>query len=153
MPRSAKQKQGFGYLFEEDYLVRTLGRIARDPEVALTELVANAWDAGASQVDTAIPLAKDANLVVRDNGHGLTPAQFKARWMTLGYDRVKNQGEDVEFAPERKDLRRRLMAATGRGVTDCFASGICIRWRRGAGEGLHVRDRNAEQEKTIPYRE
>lgn len=27
---------------EEDYLMRTLGRIAHDPEVALTELVANA---------------------------------------------------------------------------------------------------------------
>ena len=37
-----------GSLFEENYLVRTLGRIAQDPEVALTELVANAWDAGAS---------------------------------------------------------------------------------------------------------
>ncbi|REE18641.1 histidine kinase/DNA gyrase B/HSP90-like ATPase [Paraburkholderia sp. BL23I1N1] len=134
MPRSAKQKQGFGYLFEEDYLVRTLGRIARDPEVALTELVANAWDAGASQVDTAIPLAKDANLVVRDNGHGLTPAQFKARWMTLGYDRVKNQGEDVEFAPERKDLRRRAYGRNGAGRHGllCFGDLYSVEtWRGG----------------------
>jgi hypothetical protein len=48
MGRTRKKEQGFGSLFEEDYLVRTLGRIAHDPEVALTELVANAWDAGAS---------------------------------------------------------------------------------------------------------
>ncbi|MGF6642433.1 ATP-binding protein [Paraburkholderia sp. GAS82] len=136
MTRSAKQKQGFGSLFEEDYLVRTLGRIARDPEVALTELVANAWDAGASQVDIAIPLAKDANLVVRDNGHGLTPAQFKARWMTLGYDRVKNQGEDVEFPPERKDLRRRAYGRNGVGRHGllCFGDFYSVEtWRGGRG--------------------
>lgn len=36
-----------GSLFEENYLIRTLGHIAYDPEIALTELVANAWDAGA----------------------------------------------------------------------------------------------------------
>ena len=32
-----------GSLFEDDYLIRTLGNIARDPDYALTELVANAW--------------------------------------------------------------------------------------------------------------
>ena len=35
-------------LFEEDYLLRELGQVAHVPQVALTELVANAWDAGAS---------------------------------------------------------------------------------------------------------
>lgn len=44
----SRRDKGSGSLFEEDYLVRTLGRIANDPETALTELVANAWDAGAS---------------------------------------------------------------------------------------------------------
>ncbi|UUZ47511.1 hypothetical protein LP420_30360 [Massilia sp. B-10] len=43
-PRDKKIEQNFGSLFEDDYLVRNLGRIAQDPEVALTELVANAWD-------------------------------------------------------------------------------------------------------------
>lgn len=45
-------------LFEENYLTRTLGRIAQDPDVALTELVANAWDAGASLVDLTMPSGK-----------------------------------------------------------------------------------------------
>lgn len=36
--------QSFGSLFEEDYLIRNLGQIAHDPEIALTELVANAWE-------------------------------------------------------------------------------------------------------------
>jgi hypothetical protein len=86
-----------GSFFEEDYLVRTLGRIAHDPEVALTELVANAWDAGASLVDITVPGVRDTALVVQDDGHGMTAMQFKGRWMRLGYDRIKHQGVQVEF--------------------------------------------------------
>lgn len=42
MARPKKADTSTGLIFEEDYLVRTLGRIAHDPEVALTEMVANA---------------------------------------------------------------------------------------------------------------
>ena len=38
-------------LFEDDYLLRELGQVAHVPQVALTELVANAWDAGATRVE------------------------------------------------------------------------------------------------------
>jgi hypothetical protein len=31
-------------LFEDDYLLRELGQVAHVPQVALTELVANAWN-------------------------------------------------------------------------------------------------------------
>jgi hypothetical protein len=45
---SARVNQGC--LFEHDFLRRTLGAIANTPEIALTELVSNAWDAGATTV-------------------------------------------------------------------------------------------------------
>jgi HSP90 family molecular chaperone len=86
MTRHNKNIAGFGSLFEEDYLLRTLGRIAHDPDVALTELVANAWDAGASCVDITIPPEKQNTLVVLDDGHGMSADQFKNRWMTLAYN-------------------------------------------------------------------
>lgn len=35
-----------GSLFEENYLIRTLGNLVTQPDIALTELGANAWDAG-----------------------------------------------------------------------------------------------------------
>lgn len=41
-------------LFEEDYILRSLGSIVNQPDTALTELVANAWDAGASCVEIHI---------------------------------------------------------------------------------------------------
>ena len=52
---STKQKIIQGSLFEDDYLVKSLGNIVRDAEYALTELVANAWDAGATKVNINVP--------------------------------------------------------------------------------------------------
>jgi len=86
-----------GSLFEEDYLVRSLGDVAHKADVALTELVANAWDAGSSRVDIIIPDSRDDLLVIEDDGIGLTKEEFHSRWMRLGYNRVKNQGNKVKF--------------------------------------------------------
>ena len=94
------ENSGFqGSLFEEDYLIRTLGTLVHSPEIALTELVANAWDAGATTVDIHIPEDYDQKLIVEDNGTGLTEKQFKERWMKLGYNRIKHQGKNVIFPP------------------------------------------------------
>lgn len=95
----AKQKQPFiqGSLFEEDYLIRTLGALVNSPDIALTELVANAWDAGATVVDIFIPEDYGQKLIIEDNGVGLTKDEFHARWMRLGYNRIKHQGKNVIF--------------------------------------------------------
>lgn len=86
-----------GSLFEEDYLIRTLGNLANSPEVALTELVANAWDAGATLVEIFIPEKHGEKLTIEDNGVGMTKDEFYSRWMKLGYNRLKHQGKKVEF--------------------------------------------------------
>ncbi|MFZ2782303.1 MAG: ATP-binding protein [Rectinemataceae bacterium] len=88
-----------GSLFEEDYLIRTLGSLAHHSDIALTELVANAWDAGASEVRITIPEKSGDRLIVEDNGTGLIPRNFSSRWMKLGYNRIKHQGKKVEFPP------------------------------------------------------
>ena len=136
MANPKKRFKEFGSLFEEDYLLRTLGRIAHDPDVALTELVANAWDAGASCGDITIPPEKQNALAVADDGHGMSVAQFKGRWMTLGYDRVKHQSQNVEFPPERKNWRRRAYGRNGVGRHGllCFADRYEVEtWREGKG--------------------
>lgn len=136
-----KSDQSFGSLFEEDYLIRNLGQIAHDPEIALTELVANAWDAGASLVDIAIPTALNGNLVVEDDGHGMSSVQFKGRWMKLSYDRVKHQSQNVEFPPERAGWVRRAYGHNGVGRHGmlCFADIYEVQtWRDGKGASFVV---------------
>jgi hypothetical protein len=102
---SAQQTSLLFSHYEQDFLVRTLGDLIRRPEIALGELVANAWDAGASEVKLTIPSAHDEELVVEDDGCGLTKEQFDRRWMTLAYDRRKYQGSEVEFPPGRTGHR------------------------------------------------
>jgi hypothetical protein len=92
-----EQNNYIGSLFEDDYLYRSLGSIVTQPDVALTELVANAWDAGATEVNISIPEQKDDYIVIEDNGTGMTKDEFEQRWMKLSYNREKFQGHKVEF--------------------------------------------------------
>lgn len=121
-------------LFEDDYLLRELGQVAHVPQVALTELVANAWDAGASQVDLKVPTALGGILSIVDDGHGMTPDQFKKRWMTLRYNREKYQGLNVEFPPDRVGRPRRAYGRNGVGRHGllCFSNEYEVQtWRDG----------------------
>lgn len=121
-------------LFEEDYLLRELGQVAHVPHVALTELVANAWDAGASRVDVQLPTEIGGTLTVTDDGHGMAPEQFKRRWMTLRYDRLKHQGENVEFPVGRPARPRKAYGRNGVGRHGllCFANEYRVEtWRDG----------------------
>lgn len=102
-------------LFEEDYLLRELGQVAHVPQVALTELVANAWDAGASTVELQLPTEIGGLLTIADDGHGMSPEQFVKRWMTLRYDRLRHQGAEVEFPASRSGGRRRAYGRNGVG--------------------------------------
>jgi hypothetical protein len=123
-------------LFEDEYLVRSLGALGYKPEMALTELVANAWDAGASEVSVDIPDRLGGELSVSDDGCGMTPDLFRKRWMTLGYDRLRHQGATAEFPPERHDWRRRAYGHNGVGRHGllCFGSKYIVEtWREGLG--------------------
>lgn len=136
-----------GSLFEENYLVRTLGRIAQDAEVALTELVANAWDAGASLVNLTIPSTNGLALTVEDDGHGMSSAQFKGRWMKLGYNRLKHQSALVEFPPERQGWRRKAYGRNGVGRHGllCFADQYSVEtWREDKGASFDIATQSEE---------
>jgi Histidine kinase-, DNA gyrase B-, and HSP90-like ATPase len=136
-----------GSFFEDDYLVRTLGSIAHDPEVAMTELVANAWDAGASLVDITVPAVHGTTLVVQDDGHGMSALQFKGRWMRLGYDRVKHQGDQVEFPPDRAALLRKAYGRNGVGRHGllCFADQYIVEtWRDGKVAEFEIGTQSSE---------
>ena len=106
-------------LFEDDYITRSLGPIVNDPDIALTELVANAWDAGASHVRIAIPEEYDQTLYIEDDGTGMTEDEFQNRWMKLRYNRLKDQGKNVIF-PEGITGKRTAFGRNGVGRHGLF---------------------------------
>lgn len=113
-----------GSLFEENFLLRSVPTgLTMVPDVALTELVANAWDAGATKVEILIPTKHDDWLVVKDNGAGLTRDEFGKRWMKLGYNRLRHQGKLADQPPSWKGGKRRAFGRNGVGRHGmlCFA--------------------------------
>ena len=66
----------------EARLLRELGeRLVRSPEVALVELVKNAYDADASRCALR---HGSGSILVLDNGHGMTLDEFRMAWMRVG---------------------------------------------------------------------
>ena len=62
-----------------------IGLYSNIPAV-LSELVANAWDADATQVE--ITLDHDASAItIRDNGHGMSQKDVNHKFLTIGYRR------------------------------------------------------------------
>ena len=97
-------------------------------------MVANAWDAGASRVDLQLPEEIGGTLTVQEDGHGMTGEQFIKRWMTLRYDRLKHQGDNVEFPSGRSARQRKAYGRNGIGRHGllCFADEYRVEtWRDG----------------------
>lgn len=82
-------------------LVKHLGlAMYRGAVPALAELIANAWDADASEVRITIPFdtggLKSREIVVADNGRGMTWQEVQDAYLLVGRDRRRTQGEKTE---------------------------------------------------------
>ncbi len=115
MGNAAPLKMIQGVLFEQDYLVRTHKTLTSNPVIAITELVANAWDAGASKVVIHIPEEYNQEISIEDDGCGLSDEEFKERWMTLSYNRLIHQSCIVYFPPDVPSQHRVAFGRNGIG--------------------------------------
>ena len=107
-------------LFGPNFLEKLVGKsILYDPKVAIVELVANAWDAGASEVKITWPTKDNEQFFsIEDNGTGLTEKEFTSRWRTLAYDRLQSQGDTVV-------VNNRIRTVFGKNGVGRFA-GFCF---------------------------
>ena len=83
---------------------------------ALTELVANAWDADATEVRIDIDPATET-ITIQDDGHGMTPAAIQDRFLKVGYSRRGPTGADCKSASGK----RQVMGRKGIGKLSMFA--------------------------------
>src|SRR5256885_2040739 len=76
-------------------LKRVLGReLITDDEVALFELVKNSFDAGATTVN--LYFGED-NIVVADNGSGMSFDDLKEKWLFVAYSSKREEGSGKDF--------------------------------------------------------
>ncbi|PAW92271.1 hypothetical protein CKK33_01695 [Mucilaginibacter sp. MD40] len=113
-------------LFEDRFIESFVGSsIYSDQRTAIIELIANAWDAGATEVQVSWPKNIGDVLSVRDNGHGMTEIQFMKRFRTLAYDRIKEQTGFAEIPADHAQLigKRPAFGRNGKGRLGSFAFG------------------------------
>jgi hypothetical protein len=84
-------------------LIELLGAQYRSTEVAIKELVANAWDADATQVAISLPEPlSPAPVVISDNGYGMSPSEIEKLYLSVAHDR-RSQGGAV--TPKGRKVR------------------------------------------------
>lgn len=123
-----------GVLFEEDFILRNCTSVTSIPDISLTELVANSWDAGAFNVYITIPKEEGEIISIEDDGIGMTHEEFQQRWMTLNYNRQKRQGKKVEFPDDVEGYQRIAYGRSGIGRHGmfCFSDSYTVEtWRDG----------------------
>ncbi|HMC87435.1 MAG TPA: ATP-binding protein, partial [Chitinophagaceae bacterium] len=99
--------------------------IMGDPKISIIELIANSWDAGATEVTILWPEEDEQKFSIKDDGHGMTKAHFLKRFRTLAYNRIREQGSIAEIPPDHQDKigSRPTFGRNGKGRLGGFAFG------------------------------
>lgn len=75
-------------------LARLLGEAYRSSELALKELVDNAWDADALHVWITLPNAMTTDpIIIKDDGIGMTEQEILSHYLNIASDRRRRSGE------------------------------------------------------------
>jgi len=123
-----------GILFDENFMEDHVHNLLRQPDFAVVELIANAYDAGATRVDVCWPEDNGGELSIEDNGTGMSTDELQHRWRTLCYNRPKEQGSKVVFPPGVQASPRIAFGQSGKGrhAMFCFARSYQIEtWKDG----------------------
>ena len=78
----------------------------QSPVAAVAELIANAWDADATQVAVTLPADNSAaaELVVQDNGAGMAFSECQDRYLNVGRNRRLAEGDRTPGGRPRRPV-------------------------------------------------
>ena len=116
-------------LYENRFLESWAGSIITNPSTAIVELVANCWDAYATEVRITWPdRISEKQFSVSDNGVGMTREEFQYIWRAMSYDRVGRYGPTASPPPDMQGLPRPVFGKNGKGrfASFCFSSEYLI---------------------------
>jgi len=129
-------------LFGEGFLDDHAGRLILNPEIAIVELVANSWDAGARKVEITWPKVEKGYFEITDDGTGMTRDEFESIWPELNYNRVQRQGHVVNFPDPSLELKRSAYGRNGKGRHSmfCFSDEYRVKsWKNGFACSFQVK--------------
>lgn len=92
------------------------GAIVDQQIVAITELVANAWDAGAQHVDITLPKSFPGQVIISDDGCGMSDADFEKCWREIQFERRRRLNK-----PQVNGKIRAVFGRNGLGRFGVFA--------------------------------
>jgi hypothetical protein len=121
-----KQQQLF---YEDRFLESWAGAIITKPETAIVELVANCWDAYATEVNITWPDIKaQRQFSIIDNGIGMTKQEFDYIWRAMSYNRVARYGSTVQPPEGEQGFPRPVFGRNGKGrfASFCFSDEYLI---------------------------
>lgn len=124
-------------LYDERFLESYAGAIITDPATAIVELVANCWDAYATEVKIIWPdVELTRQFKISDNGHGMTQEEFQYIWRTIAYNRLSKSGNTTLPPYDTQGLPRIVFGKNGKGrfASFCFASEYLITSRKNGQE-------------------
>ena len=90
-------------------IIEHLGiQMYQSPVAAIAETIANAWDADADNVEVSIPTTSSpaTEIVISDDGNGMTFEECQKRFLLIGYKRRGNRNTE-DTAKGRKVLGRK----------------------------------------------
>lgn len=118
------------FRFDKRFLDDLLGSIVRSPVIAVTEIVANAYDAGATSVRITWENIVDSICTIEDNGTGLSKDDFMERWSHFSYNRREHQPGPVKFPSTALNQSKRTpfgRNGQGRWAPFCFSESYQVR--------------------------
>lgn len=115
----------FGASYDQRFLNKFLGNMIKDPVVAIIELIANAYDAGALNVHIKWPTSREASnpkFEIKDDGRGLLSNEFQQIWGKLNYDKLANQSSIIDVFDENGVFleKRHVYGKNGKGRLSAF---------------------------------
>lgn len=81
----------------------------QSPVAAIAELISNAWDADAEEVNVTLPAKAEAGavIVIADTGNGMTFEECQERYLNVGYDCREGGAKAQSSEKERPVLGRK----------------------------------------------
>jgi Histidine kinase-, DNA gyrase B-, and HSP90-like ATPase len=124
-------------LYDQRFLESYAGAIITDPATAVVELVANCWDAYATEVKVTWPdVQSRRQFKIEDNGHGMTREEFQHIWRTIAYNRLSHGGNTTAPPFDVQGSPRFVFGKNGKGrfASFCFATEYLVKSKKNGQE-------------------